>query len=70
MAQAPPPMDLHRYIKAIPDFPAPGILFRDVTPLLRDPAATAAAVRAMADPFRQAGVRVVAGVGSRPAPTS
>lgn len=32
-------MDLKRYIRDIPDFPKPGILFRDITPLLRDPAA-------------------------------
>ena len=32
-------MDLKPYIRAIPDFPTPGILFRDITPLLKDPAA-------------------------------
>ena len=32
-------MDLKRYIREIPDFPTPGILFRDITPLLQDPAA-------------------------------
>ena len=32
-------MDLKRYVRDVPDFPVPGILFRDVTPLLRDPAA-------------------------------
>jgi adenine phosphoribosyltransferase len=32
-------MDLERYIRDIPDFPKPGILFKDITPLLADPAA-------------------------------
>ena len=32
-------LDLRDYIRAVPDFPQPGILFRDVTPLLKDPAA-------------------------------
>lgn len=32
-------MDLKRYIRDIPDFPKPGILFRDITPLLQDPKA-------------------------------
>lgn len=32
-------MDLTRVIRAIPDFPKPGIVFRDITPLLGDPAA-------------------------------
>ena len=32
-------MDLAKYIRDIPDFPKPGILFKDITPLLNDPAA-------------------------------
>jgi adenine phosphoribosyltransferase len=32
-------MDLRDYVRSIPDFPQPGILFRDITPLLREPAA-------------------------------
>jgi adenine phosphoribosyltransferase len=45
---APPPsengIDLRGYIRAIPDFPHPGIVFRDITPLLLDPRALDAAV--------------------------
>ena len=48
-------------IRSIPDFPTPGILFRDITPLLGDAAALRAAVDDMAAPFRGAAIdRVVA----------
>lgn len=54
-----------RLIRDIPDFPGPGILFRDITPLLADADAFAQAVAAMAQPWRQAGVETVAGIESR-----
>jgi adenine phosphoribosyltransferase len=57
--------DLKRLVRNIPDFPKPGILFRDVTPLLLDPRALRAAVDAIAAPFREAGVARVLGVESR-----
>jgi adenine phosphoribosyltransferase len=41
-------VDLGQYVRAIPDFPREGILFRDITPLLLDPAALDAAVIALA----------------------
>jgi adenine phosphoribosyltransferase len=41
-------LDLHPFIRAVPDFPKPGILFRDITPLLLDPAARASCIRQMA----------------------
>lgn len=56
---------LRGHIREIPDFPAPGIRFRDITPLLADPAAFGEAVTAMAAPFRDAGVTHVAGIESR-----
>lgn len=43
--------DLQAKIRSIPDFPKPGILFRDITPLLSDGAAFQAAVDAMAAPY-------------------
>jgi adenine phosphoribosyltransferase len=52
-------------IRAIPDFPKPGILFRDVTPLLLDPAAFRAATEAMAAPFRGSRIDRVLGIESR-----
>ena len=42
-------MDLRQYVRAIPDFPREGILFRDITPLLLDAAALDAAVTALAE---------------------
>jgi adenine phosphoribosyltransferase len=42
-------VDLRQYVRAIPDFPREGILFRDITPLLLDPAALDAAVIALAE---------------------
>jgi adenine phosphoribosyltransferase len=56
---------LARTVRAIPDFPKPGILFRDVTPLLLDPAAFRAASELMAAPFRGAGVQRVLAIESR-----
>ena len=57
--------DLSRFIRDIPDWPKPGILFRDITPLLADPQALRAAVDAMCAPYRHAGVTYVAAVEAR-----
>jgi adenine phosphoribosyltransferase len=45
--------DLKALIREIPDFPTPGILFRDITPLLADPAAFNRAVELMAEPYER-----------------
>ena len=45
-------MNLADRIRDVPDFPKPGIVFKDISPLLADPAALRAAVAAMADPYR------------------
>lgn len=47
------PADLARLIRDIPDFPEPGILFRDITPLLGDAEALRRAVTALADAVRR-----------------
>ena len=52
-------------IRDVPDFPKPGILFKDITPVLADAAAMAAACRALADPFRSSGITRVVGIESR-----
>lgn len=56
---------LERYIRSIPDWPKKGILFRDITPLLADPQAFAAAVEALCAGFRDASVEYVAAVEAR-----
>ncbi|MCC6124869.1 MAG: adenine phosphoribosyltransferase [Pirellulales bacterium] len=58
-------LDLRKYIREIPDFPKPGILFRDITPLLSSPAAFRTAVVELANPFRQAKIDVVAAAEAR-----
>ena len=59
------PIDLRRYVRDVPDFPKPGILFRDVTPLLGAREALAAAIEALAAPFRSEGIEQVLGIESR-----
>jgi adenine phosphoribosyltransferase len=58
-------LDLRSYIRDVPDFPKPGILFRDLTPLLADPDAFREAVRAVAEPFRADLIDAVVGIESR-----
>ncbi|WP_029069746.1 adenine phosphoribosyltransferase [Jonesia quinghaiensis] len=43
------PVDLRSYIRDLPDYPSPGIVFRDITPLLAEPAAFTTAVHALAE---------------------
>ncbi len=52
-------------IKTIPDYPKPGILFRDVTSLLENPEAYAASIKLLADRYRDAGVTKVVGTEAR-----
>jgi adenine phosphoribosyltransferase len=52
-------------IRDVPDFPQPGILFKDITPVLADADAFAAAVDAMATPWRDAAIDAVVGVEAR-----
>jgi adenine phosphoribosyltransferase len=52
-------------IRQVPDFPKPGILYYDITTLLRDPVGLAEAIDAMADPFRDQQIDLVLGIESR-----
>jgi adenine phosphoribosyltransferase len=52
-------------IRAVPDFPKPGVIFRDITPLLADGAAFARCIDAMAEPWQGSAVQAVCGVESR-----
>jgi adenine phosphoribosyltransferase len=56
---------LRRAIRDVPDFPRPGIVFKDVTPLLADPDLYRVAVRAMSEPFLGAGITHVVAIESR-----
>jgi adenine phosphoribosyltransferase len=56
---------LERLIRSIPDFPKPGILFRDITPLLADPSGLALSVELLANPFRGKNIDLVVGAESR-----
>jgi adenine phosphoribosyltransferase len=56
---------LRTYIRDVPDFPKPGINFKDITPLLRSPEALDAACDLLAEPFRDQGVTAVAAIESR-----
>ena len=57
--------DLRRYIRDSPDFPQPGILFRDITPLLRDPAAYRQTLDALTDFTAARAPSYVAGIEAR-----
>lgn len=59
-------MDAPRHlIRDIPDFPKPGIVFKDITPLLGDAAGLAWITRALAEPWRGLAIDAVAGIESR-----
>jgi adenine phosphoribosyltransferase len=60
-----PHADPKSLIVDVPDFPKKGIVFKDITPLLADPKAFAAAIETMARPFVGKGIGVVAGIESR-----
>lgn len=56
---------LKRLIRDVPDFPRPGVVFKDFTPLLADPGGLALAVELMVNPFRGSGIDLVIGAESR-----
>lgn len=58
-------MDLKQLIRDIPDFPQPGILFRDITPLLQDPNAFKFVIDRFADEYRDADLNAVVAIESR-----
>ena len=58
-------VDLRAYIRDIPDFPKPGIVFRDITPVMADATALRAAVEQLAAPARPLDVDVVIGAEAR-----
>lgn len=58
-------MPFEDLIRAIPDFPIPGILFRDITPLLRDKAGFKGVIDLFVDHYRDAKIDMVVGIEAR-----
>ncbi|PPD26122.1 MAG: adenine phosphoribosyltransferase [Hyphomicrobium sp.] len=57
--------DLKRLVRTIPDYPKPGIMFRDVTTLLGDPQGFKATIAQMTEPYRTKPIDAVAGIEAR-----
>ena len=57
--------ELEQAVRTIPDFPKPGIQFKDITPILSDPVLLHQAVEALAAPFRDDGITKVVGIEAR-----
>ncbi|TLM80112.1 MAG: adenine phosphoribosyltransferase [Actinobacteria bacterium] len=58
-------MNLEEYIRDVPDFPQEGIVFKDITPLLANPASFRSSIDMIASEFREAGVTKVMGAEAR-----
>ena len=58
-------VDLSRYVRDVADFPKPGVVFKDLTPLLADARAFAASIEALVAPFAEAGIERVVGIEAR-----
>ena len=58
-------MDLKRFVRDVPDFPKPGILFKDITPLLRDASALRASVEQLAARLKGQQIDAIVGIESR-----
>jgi len=61
----PRPVDIESLIRAIPDFPIPGILFRDITPLLKDKQGFRRAIDLFVDRYKDRGIESVVGIEAR-----
>ena len=60
-----PAIDPRSYLRDVPDFPKPGILFKDITPLLGHPEAFQAVIDGLADHYRQMPIDVIAAAEAR-----
>ena len=58
-------MDLYRFIRDVPDFPKPGIIFRDITPILASPEALKASVDGLAERLGDRKIDKIVGIESR-----
>lgn len=57
--------DFESFIYDIPDYPEPGVIFKDITPLFADPSAMRHAIEALADHFRDEGITKIVGPEAR-----
>ncbi len=58
-------MDYKSYIREVPDFPKPGILFYDITTLLKDPTCFRSIINELTDKYKEAGISKIVGIESR-----
>jgi adenine phosphoribosyltransferase len=58
-------VELTKYIRDVPDFPQPGILFRDITPLLKDAGALHYVIDTFTEHYRHSGITAVVSIESR-----
>lgn|SRR5690554_1684231 len=58
-------VNLTDYIKTVPDYPKPGVLFRDITPLIADGAAFHGVIDMLAERYRGRGVTKIVGIEAR-----
>jgi adenine phosphoribosyltransferase len=65
LLESPFPVNTEQLIRAIPDFPIPGILFRDITPLLKDKQGFKEAIDLFVDRFKDRGIDYVVGIEAR-----
>jgi adenine phosphoribosyltransferase len=65
MPSSPPSIDLRSWVRDIPDFPKPGILFRDLTPLMRDPEGWGEAIRQLGLLCERVQPDLIVGIESR-----
>jgi len=64
-ASRPTPADIERAIRNVPDFPKPGIQFKDITPVLADARLFAGAIELLTEKFQPGSVDVVVGIDAR-----
>jgi adenine phosphoribosyltransferase len=58
-------IDLNAFIRDVPDFPKPGILFKDITPLLADSQAMQAVTDRFVEAFKDQNIKTIVGIESR-----
>ncbi|MFN5160672.1 MAG: adenine phosphoribosyltransferase, partial [Cyanobacteriota bacterium] len=65
MSDSDPSLDLRQWVREIPDFPKPGILFRDLTPRMRDPIGWQETVRRLSVQCERLQPDLIVGIESR-----